>query len=301
MIDLNSYRYLVTLVDEGSFAKASKKLYITPNTLRNNIELFEQELGYKIFERTNKGVKLTSNGCLVYKRALSIIKQIHIIEKELTHDKRNKAKIKIATFASHAISEQIFKFYQNSSNGSEFYLEECGTQEAIEKLNLNEIDLALIYYCEKQQSEFKQYINKYNLKFTHLFNGELKILTATNSSLNFQKPLDIEQLNNKTLIIRNYEDDTFLGIKQEINNLGIKPYKTMVLNGNNFYAALYKPDTFAICPIWNYKKFTNAKIKCLPIGQTRNVVCCGYVYKQNTNINNEIIQLLNSLSNEYSQ
>ena len=299
MIDLNIYLYLVTLVNEGSFAKASKKLYITPNTLRKNIEIFEQEIGYEIFERTNKGIKLNTDGRFVYKRALSLVEQAHAIETELIRNIQNENRIKIASFASHAISEQFFQFYQNNLNKNEFYLEECGTKAAVDKLIRNEIDLALVYYCEKQQSEFKHYIKKNNLKFVHLFNGELKVMVTNNSSLNAFKELQLDQLNNKVLVIRNYEDDTFLGLKQEINRLGIKPRKTMVLNGNNFYAALYEPDAFAICPIWHHEKFTNPKIKCMTISQTKNVVCCGYIYKQNATINNEMIALLNNLSQAY--
>lgn len=300
MIDLNAYLYLVTLVEEGSFAKASKKLYITPNTLRKNIELFEQEIGYEIFERTNKGVLLTPDGHFIYKHALSLVEQAHIIETELIHNKRNTNQIKIASFASHAISEQFFKFYQNNLNQNEFYLEECGTKEAINKVINNEINLAIVYYCEKQQNEFKNYIKKNNLKFAHLFNGELKVLVTNNSCLNTIKEINADHLNNKILIIRNYEDDTFLGLRQEISRLGIKPRKTMVLNGNNFYAALYEPDAFAICPIWNHEKFTNPNINCLSIGQNKNIACCGYVYKQSITINNEIIKLLNNISEEYS-
>ena len=45
--------------DAGSFGKAAAELYITPPAVIQQINLLEDVCGFKLFERSNHGVRLT--------------------------------------------------------------------------------------------------------------------------------------------------------------------------------------------------------------------------------------------------
>lgn len=57
----------------GSFTKAAEESYITPTAVIKQINLLEESLGLKLFERTHRGVILTKAGKSLYQDAKYII------------------------------------------------------------------------------------------------------------------------------------------------------------------------------------------------------------------------------------
>lgn len=54
------------IVNENNFTKAASKLFITQPAISRYIAALENELGFCLFDRTNKHVKLTEVGELYY-------------------------------------------------------------------------------------------------------------------------------------------------------------------------------------------------------------------------------------------
>lgn len=78
--------------DCGSFTKAAKKLFITPNALIKQINLLEGRLELTLFRRTNHGIVLTEAGKSIYRDARRIIhisEQALVTAKALTTGKQN--------------------------------------------------------------------------------------------------------------------------------------------------------------------------------------------------------------------
>ena len=61
-MNLEQFRYIKEVALCRSISKAAKQLYLTQPTISNAIHNFEEELGYKIFQRSNQGVELTDEG-----------------------------------------------------------------------------------------------------------------------------------------------------------------------------------------------------------------------------------------------
>lgn len=72
---LNSHLDTFVLVaDEGSFSKAAEKLYISTTAVIKQINTLEESLGFKLFNRSFKGVALTESGKSLYSDSKYIIK-----------------------------------------------------------------------------------------------------------------------------------------------------------------------------------------------------------------------------------
>lgn len=54
------------VADAGSFNKAAEELYITPTAVIKQINLLESSLELVLFERTHRGIVLTSAGKSLY-------------------------------------------------------------------------------------------------------------------------------------------------------------------------------------------------------------------------------------------
>lgn len=65
------------VADAGSFNKASEELFITPTAVIKQINLLEDSLGVKLFDRTHRGLNLTKAGKSLYQDAKYIISYCH--------------------------------------------------------------------------------------------------------------------------------------------------------------------------------------------------------------------------------
>ena len=74
----------IKVADSGSFSKAAKAMYISAPAIIQQINLLEASCGFKLFSRSNHGVKLTPAGCSLYEDAKTIIR--------LSQDALNKAR-----------------------------------------------------------------------------------------------------------------------------------------------------------------------------------------------------------------
>ena len=73
----------IKVADSGSFSKAAEAMYISTPAIIQQINLLEASCGFKLFVRSNHGVKLTPAGQSLYEDAKTIIR--------LSQDALNKA------------------------------------------------------------------------------------------------------------------------------------------------------------------------------------------------------------------
>ncbi len=75
MAEIINYKHLYyfwMVANEGSIAKASEKLHLTPQTISGQLSLLEDRLGNTLFDKAGRGLKLTDTGRLVLKYANEI-------------------------------------------------------------------------------------------------------------------------------------------------------------------------------------------------------------------------------------
>ncbi len=91
--ELNTF---IVAVEQGSFLRASKELFTTPASVMNQINKFETGIGVKLIDRTNQGIKLTSQGRIIYKEAKKIVKiseQAILKAKQITANKKQVIRV----------------------------------------------------------------------------------------------------------------------------------------------------------------------------------------------------------------
>lgn len=87
----------IETANAGSFTKAARALYIAPSSLIQQIDLFEQRLGVKLFERGRKGVTLTEAGESLYRDAVEIVHQCDRAVERARRIQTGEGPIRVAT------------------------------------------------------------------------------------------------------------------------------------------------------------------------------------------------------------
>jgi len=83
-LDLRSLRYLVAIVDEGSFARAAQKLGVTQPALSRSVQALESTLGVKLLDRGKFGAAPTVFGRVLIERGRGLIADASVIAREIS-------------------------------------------------------------------------------------------------------------------------------------------------------------------------------------------------------------------------
>ncbi|MFW1784804.1 LysR family transcriptional regulator [Acinetobacter nosocomialis] len=96
MLTLKQFQYFIKIVEEGSFTAASEKLFIAQSALSRQMKLLEEEIGFQLFDRTDKRVKLMAAGEVFYKKIkdnLLYLNEIIDLAKSVSEGKNRQIKI----------------------------------------------------------------------------------------------------------------------------------------------------------------------------------------------------------------
>ncbi len=75
-MELRHLKYFVTVAEEHSFSKAARRLNIAQPPLSYQINMLEQELNLKLFNRNTRPIELTMAGKYFYEQSLKILQSV---------------------------------------------------------------------------------------------------------------------------------------------------------------------------------------------------------------------------------
>jgi DNA-binding transcriptional LysR family regulator len=79
LMNIQQIRYFLVLADELHFWKTSEKVFITQSALSRHIKGLEQELGFLLFERDKRNVKLTAAGEFLKKEFSRVVADLESV------------------------------------------------------------------------------------------------------------------------------------------------------------------------------------------------------------------------------
>ncbi len=103
-MQVKQFEYVREIARSGSITQVADKLYISRQALSESVRLLEQELGFAIFQRSNKGVIPTPEG-EIFLKDLDTILPVIDSWKELSGKPKQKEKVKI--LVQYIISDYI--------------------------------------------------------------------------------------------------------------------------------------------------------------------------------------------------
>ena len=103
-MQVKQFEYVREIARSGSITQVADKLYISRQALSESVRLLEQELGFAIFQRSNKGVVPTPEG-EIFLKDLDTILPVVDSWKDLSGKPKQKEKVKI--LVQYIISDYI--------------------------------------------------------------------------------------------------------------------------------------------------------------------------------------------------
>lgn len=147
MLTLKQFQYFIKIVEEGGFTAASEKLFIAQSALSRQMKLLEEEIGFQLFDRTDKRVKLTAAGEVFYKKIkdnLLYLNEIIDLSKSVSEGKNRQ--IKIAHSSSIVMDHKKVQILKEVSLTQQlsFEINTLSSEQQILALMNGEIDIGFI-------------------------------------------------------------------------------------------------------------------------------------------------------------
>lgn len=146
-MNFSNLEYFIAVADELNISKAAERLYISQQSLSNQIIKLENELGVKLFNRS-PSIELTYAGRIVLRRATHIIDARNQMLSEIEDVKNNKRgiiKVGVSHTRGRVLLPDILPSFQEKYPLVEIDLVEGNTETLENKLRRGEIDVVLSF------------------------------------------------------------------------------------------------------------------------------------------------------------
>ncbi|MGN0688911.1 MAG: LysR family transcriptional regulator [Oscillospiraceae bacterium] len=88
-MELRVLNYFLAIAREENFTKAARQLHVTQPTLSRQIAQLEEELGVKLFVRSNHNIVLTEDGMILKHRAQELLSLADKTKRDFLHNQEN--------------------------------------------------------------------------------------------------------------------------------------------------------------------------------------------------------------------
>lgn len=138
--------YVLTVYKEGSFTRASEKLFISQPSLSASIKRIEEKLGAPIFDRSTTPICLTEIGEEYVRCAMDIDERegdfLRFVS-DNTELKSGRIRIGGSSFFSSYIIPTLIADFKREHEGILFEIFEDSTKNLLSKLQLGELDIVI--------------------------------------------------------------------------------------------------------------------------------------------------------------
>lgn len=225
---IESFDYFYKVAIDKSISKVAKKAHISQSALSQQLQKLEESLGYKLLERSNKGVELTDMGNIVFKYSDNIIRTYKTMVEELENANNKKQILKIEAIfpiANYALPCTLYRVKEKFNNHNYDLI--SNNTESIKQNVLNNIcDIGFINGEPDHDA------------FNYFKVGTDKIVLAASHSYDIEDEIDTEELMKHPMISLTREIDIERALKANLANLGFKSEELYTLFNLNSVEAV---------------------------------------------------------------
>ena len=193
---LQQLRYLIAIANHGSISAAAHTLYVSQSSLSVAVRDIERETGVTIFERSNRGITLTSDGIELLGYARQVVEQADLMEQRYSGRGGEAAQRLSITSQHYAFVVEAFLELAEEYEGAgyNFSLRETRTSEVIEDVRDFRSDLGVLYLSTFNESVIGHALSDANLSFNLLFTAQPHVFVSDKHPLASRTEVTVEDL-----------------------------------------------------------------------------------------------------------
>ena len=195
-MNLTHLKYAVTIAKTNSINKAADELFVGAPAMSRAIKELESNLGVTLFERSAKGMFLTSDGKLFVEYASKVLKEVDDIENifKTSSDKSSKFSIYAprATYINDAFKN--FSLKVTSDSNVELLYKEADVDTIINKVLKEDGGLGIFRYSQVDETYYKSLVDEKGIVGELIVEFSYQLLMSKKSPLNNKKNISFSDL-----------------------------------------------------------------------------------------------------------
>lgn len=226
MVNFEHYKIFYYIAKNNSFSAGARELFLTQSTVTRAIQALEGQLGYRLFDRTNHGVKLTASGNDLYKEISPAIEILANAENSLLNHSEQTILVGANASTLHSYVIPCAETFRKKYPNIDIRIKDINLAEAQELLKLGKLDVAIPGALISKASDIKLVddIGYIPLVTPVEFTEDVALVGKKYSHL-ANKPITLEELSTYPLIIM-HEDSYMRGYYEMLfkkHNLTLTP------------------------------------------------------------------------------
>ena len=159
-MELRHLRYFVATGEEQHYGRAAHRLRVAQPALSRQIQDLEEELGFKLFDRLPRGVRLNSAGKLFLEDARRILQEISEAALRAGRVARGRSGTLRVGFTENScwrgVVPESFRRFRELQPDAELQLQPSASVEQIEAIRSGRLDAGFLNFMPKSDPELEQ-------------------------------------------------------------------------------------------------------------------------------------------------
>jgi LysR family nitrogen assimilation transcriptional regulator len=193
-MDLRQFRYFIQAARRQNFRRASEDLRVAQSAMTRQIQLLEHELGFLLFDRVKRGVRLTAAGQRLLERAQLILGEVDRLKETLqieAHVPSGPASLAAPPSIGRLLFNRLAQTFLKSYPKVTLSLVEGWTSNVIGQLRRGELSLAIVTDPPPDPL----------LEYTHLFTESIYLVGRPDDPWLKKRSLEVKSLANLPLVM----------------------------------------------------------------------------------------------------
>lgn len=213
-MDTKYFEYVLEIINCGSINKATNRLHISQPNLSVSIKNLEAELGFLIFERGSRGVKLTREGEIFMLSARTIVQEMHSIH-NIPQFFENKNNLSISCTNSFDFMNCFMAFKKkHPPTAYEDSIKETCLIQTIQDVHEFRYRMSLFYCFDSIAERYRKFAQEHGLRLVSIAEHKKPILLVSKRHpLAGKQAVPLNEIRHyKFVMYENYQFDEWLGI-----------------------------------------------------------------------------------------
>ena len=159
-MELRHLRYFVAVGEEQHYGRASRRLRVAQPALSRQIQDLEEEIGFKLFDRLPRGVKLSAAGKLFLEDARRILQEVSEATARAARVARGQSgtlRVGFTENASwHGVVPDSFRRFREQQPDAELQLQPAASLEQLDAIRSGRLDAGFVNFMPKADPDLDQ-------------------------------------------------------------------------------------------------------------------------------------------------
>lgn len=291
--------YVTEIYNCGSINKAAQNLFVSQSSLSNSIRELEDELGIKIFIRSNRGIILTDDGREFITQIRPIIEQHKKVEKFYSdRDENSCAILKISSqrypFCADAFVNML---RENTFENFEFTFKETDMDKVIENVSQRKSDIGILFLSDMSEKFMNRILSANDLEYNEIARIRPHVFINKDHVLAGKEHINLSELTDYPYIVFSKKDNTTSNYSEEAVFCGSLDFKKIIYVNDRatVYNIIGHTDAFTTGSGILPAGYAPDNITSIPIGDNLDYMRLVWIKLKDFNINPLAEKFINKL------